>query len=920
MKSIYYVISVLFLCSSMFAQENWYLRYSPQQLKIIYDKEFIGTVDDTMFLQEESGPEISLNSTREYIATTGVKNHHFVKTWEPTFNNYVFFGDPTDVAIDKEGCVYVTDFEYQRIKKFTADGKLITKWGGEGDGDGLFDGPWSIAVDRDGYVYVTDVYNQRIQKFTSSGEFVTKWGNDGDVDWIIYGIAVDNDGYIYVIVGNGRIQKFTSNGEFISTWATRREGLVKYDGTMIGANPLTYAASTDSGGITGKAIYSALGLGPDDFPPEVNGNIALIKRGEIPFAEKVRRAQDAGAIGVIIFNNEPGSFWGTLGTERDELKNRDWIPGVSVSEEDGQSLVEADNPTITLEILSHGDGEFVVPFDIVIDQDGYVYVTDVYNHRVRKFTPSGEFVTKWGSEGNEEGEFSSPHGITVDKNGFVYVVDRNNHRIQKFTSDGEFITMWGNDGDSEGQFKLPAGIAVNGFDYIYIVDRINRNIQQFTLDAMFVNSWGGPGHPDPDKVTITYYDRHNRPGYTVNGYGAHIGQYVYEGGRLTRIDYYDSAHMRSIGGITIGMDGHVYMATIDLGSRYIQRYDYDGNFINEWCGGKYDSPYQFWRAISLATDKDNHLYIIDKYNSILYDQYGNRIGDFPRIRVRKIDENGDLVHGWNIIRSGSQAAITIDKDSYIYLTSGNSVHKYDLDGELITSWGNEGDGEGEFNVTRGIVVDQNSYVYVVDSENNRIQKFTSDGEFVTMWGGQGHGEGEFNYPHGIVVDRDGDVLVTDKFNHRVQKFTPDGEFVTLWGSFGDGEGKFNHPQDIVVDEENYIYVLDTGNIRVQKFTFDGEPIFVDKTDFLPLEFSLLQNYPNPFNPSTTIRYGIPERSHVHLSVYNYLGQRVTNLVNQEQDAQYHEISFDASHLPSGVYIYRLQAGEYVESRKMLYIR
>lgn len=88
----------------------------------------------------------------------------------------------------------------------------------------------------------------------------------------------------------------------------------------------------------------------------------------------------------------------------------------------------------------------------------------------------------------------------------------------------------------------------------------------------------------------------------------------------------------------------------------------------------------------------------------------------------------------------------------------------------------------------------------------------------------------------------------------------------------------------------------------------------------PTEYKLFQNYPNPFNPSTIIRYDIPERVHTRLSIFNTMGQEIATLVNEIQEAGYHETIFDASHLPSGVYIYRLQAGEYVESRKMLLLK
>jgi hypothetical protein len=92
------------------------------------------------------------------------------------------------------------------------------------------------------------------------------------------------------------------------------------------------------------------------------------------------------------------------------------------------------------------------------------------------------------------------------------------------------------------------------------------------------------------------------------------------------------------------------------------------------------------------------------------------------------------------------------------------------------------------------------------------------------------------------------------------------------------------------------------------------------TSQLPHEFFIEQNYPNPFNPSTTIRYGLPSRSHVLLTVFNTLGQQVATLVQGEQEAGFHEVQFDASGFASGVYLYRLTAGSFVETRKLVLVR
>jgi hypothetical protein len=88
----------------------------------------------------------------------------------------------------------------------------------------------------------------------------------------------------------------------------------------------------------------------------------------------------------------------------------------------------------------------------------------------------------------------------------------------------------------------------------------------------------------------------------------------------------------------------------------------------------------------------------------------------------------------------------------------------------------------------------------------------------------------------------------------------------------------------------------------------------------PLDFSLSQNYPNPFNPSTSISYQLPVASGVKLTVYDLLGREVSMLVNAKEEAGYHEIPFDGAGLASGVYLYRLTAGSFVQTRKMLVIK
>jgi hypothetical protein len=84
--------------------------------------------------------------------------------------------------------------------------------------------------------------------------------------------------------------------------------------------------------------------------------------------------------------------------------------------------------------------------------------------------------------------------------------------------------------------------------------------------------------------------------------------------------------------------------------------------------------------------------------------------------------------------------------------------------------------------------------------------------------------------------------------------------------------------------------------------------------------ALEQNYPNPFNPSTTINYELPKSSEVRLSVHDMLGREVSVLVNERKNAGVHAVEFDASALSSGMYLYQLQAGDFIQTRRLVILK
>jgi hypothetical protein len=101
-----------------------------------------------------------------------------------------------------------------------------------------------------------------------------------------------------------------------------------------------------------------------------------------------------------------------------------------------------------------------------------------------------------------------------------------------------------------------------------------------------------------------------------------------------------------------------------------------------------------------------------------------------------------------------------------------------------------------------------------------------------------------------------------------------------------------------------------------KFGINSE----DKEQIIPKEYSLYQNYPNPFNPTTTIKFDLPNDGLVQLEIFDILGRRITTLINEQRTAGIYQQTFDASSLASGVYVYKLQAGDFICSKKMILLK
>ncbi|MDH3268343.1 MAG: T9SS type A sorting domain-containing protein [Ignavibacteria bacterium] len=132
----------------------------------------------------------------------------------------------------------------------------------------------------------------------------------------------------------------------------------------------------------------------------------------------------------------------------------------------------------------------------------------------------------------------------------------------------------------------------------------------------------------------------------------------------------------------------------------------------------------------------------------------------------------------------------------------------------------------------------------------------------------------------------------------------------------------------VTETRNYSFIDKTADqginyYRLKQMDFNGTYAYSDEVEVdvtAPLTFDLAQNYPNPFNPSTNIKFSVPESGNVKLSVYNLVGEEVAVLVNGFSQAGTFEVTFDASNLSSGVYLYKLQSANSVQTKKMMLLK
>ncbi|MFA5834683.1 MAG: T9SS type A sorting domain-containing protein [Bacteroidota bacterium] len=302
----------------------------------------------------------------------------------------------------------------------------------------------------------------------------------------------------------------------------------------------------------------------------------------------------------------------------------------------------------------------------------------------------------------------------------------------------------------------------------------------------------------------------------------------------------------------------------------------------------------------------------------------------PHIFLQRLSSSGDTIG----------VAICVNTDTALTISEDPSL-SIDPKGNIVVVWSDGRNGHIDIYLQRydslGVAIGQN--LKINDDAGNADQitpniEMDENGNYVIVW---------VDYRYGLMNP---DIVA--------QRFHSDG---TLWGSnfrvVADGPN-YGELNPVVAANNNNIFFTWQDNRRykgwdiygkITSWDWDGIPNDVTKNIELPMSFALRQNFPNPFNPSTTISYSIPERSSVRLSIFNTLGQKISEIVNEVKDVGSYEQTFNASQLSSGisakgarqpsvglgyasgVYFYRIEATStqnsgkiFVETKKMVLMR
>lgn len=301
------------------------------------------------------------------------------------------------------------------------------------------------------------------------------------------------------------------------------------------------------------------------------------------------------------------------------------------------SAGEPESPQFLLAWGSKGDqpGEFYSPISIAISLKDEVFVTDLNNARVQKFSTAGEHLAGFDLPLDAPPRKSCIiGGLAVDNNNQIYLSFMNQHRIGVYNQSGELVREWGKRGTGDGEFHQPGGIVLAAGGIVYIADQCNHRIQKFTTEGKFLGKWGEHGSQPGQFGGVEHagsrfggphflaQDSQGRL-YTTEGVAGRVQQFSAAGEALAAWgnkgdepggfgEYQTGFSKNSFGPIGLFVDKHDRVWVSSLNDQ-VQCFTPEGKFLLG-IGGSGDKPGQFARPHGMAFDSQGRLYVADAGN------------------------------------------------------------------------------------------------------------------------------------------------------------------------------------------------------------------------------------------------------------------------------------------------------------------
>jgi DNA-binding beta-propeller fold protein YncE len=531
---------------------------------------------------------------------------------------------------------------------------------------------WGAATMLDGSVLIGDYWNYRIVRYAKDGTPLGTVVPPADTHKDPYGIGVDpTNGDIYFgdVDGAATVDKYSAEGRFLLQFGAKGTGPNRF------TYPSRVAVASD------RTVYVADSLGATVSAHDPQGVERFSVSGSrlreprslaVDAADRIYVA-DAGLRLVQVFD-----------------RNLNWLASF------GSGLLKADLRGIAVD-KAHG----------------WVYVVDAGASRVYKFTTAGQLLLSFGGEGTGPGQFSGGgRDLTVDGDGNVWVGDMPNFRVQKFSPSGQFLDLAPDPPEPPppGGFNEPRAVGVDAQGNVFVADTQNWRIQKFDATGAFSLQWGSRGTRGTGTTKFNYpkglaVDRSTGAVYVCDTDNGQIKKYDNNGAFIWQVN----AAKGSVGA-DVAPNGSLWV--VDTVNARILQFDATTGAKLRTIGSRGSGNGQFQYPTGVAVDTDGSIWVTDTTRDTV--QHLSATGAY----LGKVASTGTAVsqlqQGWDVEVLGNNVLVSD--------AATDQVKVWTKQGAFVTAFGGTGTALGQFQNPKGMDLTPDGRLFVEEQLGERVQE------------------------------------------------------------------------------------------------------------------------------------------------------------------------------------------------------